>query len=98
MIGRNAYQLLRKLIQFYKVDPNRGIKEWQHRVNQLNGYVLHVPYDALENQNEPRIKFIETNLREILDFALPGTYSNKLFNIDWNIYKKNHSKRQLINW
>lgn len=29
MIGRNAHYLLRKLIRFYKIDPNRGIKEWQ---------------------------------------------------------------------
>ena len=34
------------------------------------------------------MKFTEINMREILDFALPGTYSNKLFNIDWNIYEK----------
>ena len=88
MIGRNAYQLLRKLIQFYKVDPNRGIKEWQNRINQLNGYVQHVPCDALENWNKPRVKFNETDLREILHFALPGTYSAKLLNINWNIYEK----------
>ena len=28
MIGCNAHQLLRKLICFYKVDPNQGIAEW----------------------------------------------------------------------
>ena len=27
-------------------------------------------------------------MRKILDFALPGTYSTKLFNLDWNIYAK----------
>ena len=54
MIGRNAYQLLRRLIRHYKVDPNRRIKEWQNRVNQLNGYILHVPCDSLENRNESK--------------------------------------------
>ena len=28
-IGCNAYYLLRRLMRDYKVDANRGIKEWQ---------------------------------------------------------------------
>ena len=87
MIGRNAYYLLRKLIRFYKIDPNRGIKEWQIRVNQLNGYSLDVPCDSLERRNMPREQFDEFELREVLDFAMSISYSQKLFNLDWNTYE-----------
>ena len=82
MIGSNAYQVLRWLIRHYKVDPNRRIKEWQTRINQLNDYILHVPCDALENCNESKVKYTEIDMRKILDFALPSTYSAKLFNLD----------------
>ena len=88
MIGRNAYQLLRKLIRSYKVDPNRGIIEWYNRINQLNGYMKHVPCDALENRNVGSEKYEEYELREILDYALPKSYLDKLFGIDWNIYEE----------
>ena len=86
MIGRNVYQLLQRLIRHYKVDPNQGIKGWQTRINQLNDYILHVPCDALENCNEPKVKYTEIDMRKILDFALPSNYSATLFNLDWNIY------------
>ena len=36
MIGCNVFYLLRRLIHDYKVDPHRGIKEWQWRMTQLN--------------------------------------------------------------
>ena len=42
MIGRNAYQLLRRLMQNYKVDSNQGVKEWQCCINQLSGYIVHM--------------------------------------------------------
>ena len=35
MVGANAYYLLRRLIRDYKVNPNRGIKEWSDRVKIL---------------------------------------------------------------
>ena len=88
MTGRNAYQLLRRIMRHYKVDPNRRIKEWQTRINQLNGYMLHVSCDALENCGASKVKFTKIDMREILDFALPNNYQTKLFGINWNIYEK----------
>ena len=92
MIGRNAYQLLRRLIRHYKIDPNRGIKEWQTRINQLNDYILYEPCYALENWNKSKVKYTKIDMREILDFALPNNYSAKLFALDWNIYEKPFKK------
>ena len=92
MIGRNAHQLLRKVMRKYAVDPNRGIAEWHIRVNQLNGYVEHVPHAALVNRDLPCKKYGEHDMREILDYALPRTYSEKLFNIDWDIYENPYKK------
>ena len=88
MIGRNAYYLLKCLMQDYKVNSNQRVKEWQCRINQLNGYILHVPCDALENRSASKVQFTEIDMREILDFALPNSYQTKLFGIDWNIYEK----------
>ena len=34
-------------------------------------------------------------MREILDYALPKTYSDKLFNVDWNVYE--NSFKQTVN-
>ena len=48
----------------------------------------HVPCDALENWNKGSVKYEEYDLREILDYALPTEYSDKLFGADWNIYEK----------
>ena len=92
MIGRNAHQLLRKVIRKYAVDPNRGIAEWHIRVNQLNGYIEHVPHEALENRNVPCEKYGEYEMREVLDYALPRTHIDKLVNIDWNIYENPYKK------
>ena len=57
MISRNAYYLCRRLIRDYKVNPERGIKEWQWRMTQLNGYIMVLPSDALKKtrQSETRI-------------------------------------------
>ena len=59
MIGRNAHQLLRKVMRKYAVDPNRGIAEWHIWINQLNRYIEHVPHEALENRNVPCKKYEE---------------------------------------
>ena len=56
-IGRNAYQLLWRLMFHYKVNPNRGIKELQTHINQLNGYILYVPCDALGNRSKNKVKY-----------------------------------------
>ena len=40
----------------------------------------------------PYKKYEEYNMREILGYALPQTYSDKLFNIDWNIYENPYKK------
>ena len=82
MIGRNVYYLLRRLMRDYKVDSNQGIKGWQWRITQLNGYILHVPYCALENHNASKVQFTKIDMRKILDFALPNSYHKKLFRID----------------
>ena len=74
------------------VDPNRGIAEWHIRVNQLNGYIEHVPHEALENRNLPCVKYGEYEMREVLDYALPRTHIDKLVNIDWNIYENTYKK------
>ena len=92
MIGRNAHQLLRKLMQKYAVDPNRGIAEWHIQANQFNEYIEHVPHAALVNRDVPCEKYKEHDMREILDYALPQTYSEKLFNIDWDIYENPYKK------
>ena len=52
------------------------------------GYVEHAPCDALENRDVECKKYEEYEMREILDYALPKTYSDKLFSVDWNIYEK----------
>ena len=92
MIGRNAHQLLRKVMRKYAVDPNRGIAEWHVRTNQLNGYIPHVPHAALVNRDLPCEKFGEHDLQEILDHALPRTYGAKLENINWDIYDNPYKK------
>ena len=92
MIGRNAHQLLCNITQKYAVDPNRGIAEWHIRANQLNEYIEHVPHAALVNRDVPCEKYKEHDMREILDYALPRTYSEKLFNIDWDIYENPYKK------
>ena len=76
----------------YKFNSNRGVKEWQCRINQLNGYILHVSCDALENCGASKVQFTEIDMREILDFALPNSYQKKLFGIDWNIYEEQFMK------
>ena len=82
MAGRNVYYLLRRLMRDYKVDLNRGIKEWQWRITQVYGYILHVPCDALEKRNAPKVQFTEIDMREILNYALPNSYLKKLCGID----------------
>ena len=88
MISRNAYYLLRRLIHDYKVDPHRGIKEWQWRINQLNSYIKFMPSKALEKRDGVKEEFTELDLREILDMAMPHSYRKKLTGNDWNIYEQ----------
>ena len=88
MIGRNTYYLCRRLIRDYKVNPERGIKEWQWRMTQLNGYIMLLPSDALEKRDEVKQEFTELELREILHMALPNSYRKKLTGNDWNIYEQ----------
>ena len=88
MIGRNVYYLLRRLMLDYKVDANRGIKEWQWRMTQLNNYIMYLPSKALDNCDAFKQEFTEIKMREILDMALTNSYWKKLFGIDWNIYEQ----------
>ena len=87
MIGHNTYYLLRRLMRDYKVDINRGIKNWQWRKTQLNNFIMYLPSEALGNRGSLKKEFTEIKMREILDIALPNGYRKKLFGIDWNIYE-----------
>ena len=51
-----------------------------------------MPCDALEYHGAFKVQFTKIDMREILDFALPSTYSTKLFNLDWNIYEQKFLK------
>ena len=85
MIRRNAYYFLRRLMQDYKVNAIRGVKEWQWRMNQLNDYIMLVPSQALDNRNALKQEILALDTRKILDMALPTVYWNKLFGIGWDI-------------
>ena len=92
MVGRNAYYLLRRLMHDYNVDPHRGIKEWQWRMNQLNSYIKFMPSNSLEKRDGVKEEFTKHNLREFLDIALPNSYHKKLTENDWNIYEETFMK------
>ena len=59
MVGQNAYYLLRRLMQDYKVNPSRGIKEWSDRVKTLLTYIPFVPSKDLENKEVEKKMFTE---------------------------------------
>ena len=88
MIGRNAYYLLRRLMHSYNIDPQRGIKEWQCRMYQLNGYTKYLPSDLLEKQNKVKEEFTKIAMRELLSMAASNSYHKKLEGNDWNIYEE----------
>ena len=92
MIGHNAYYLHRRLMRDYKVDPFCRVKEWLWRMTQLNNYIMYLPSETLENSGAVKQEFTEIEMRKILDMALPNSYCNKLFRIDWNIYEQKFLK------
>ena len=57
-------------------------------MTQLNGYIIYLPCEALENQDALKEEFTKIKMREILDMALPNSYRKELFGIDWNIYEQ----------
>ena len=77
----------------YKIDANRGIKEWQWHMTQLNNYIMYLPSEALENRSLFKQELTEIKIRKILDMALPNSYRKKLFGIDWNFYEQTFLKR-----
>ena len=70
MIGSNAYYLHRRLMCDYKVNANRGIREWQLRMTQLNNYIMYLPSEALQNRGAVKQGFTEIKMWKILDIAL----------------------------
>ena len=92
MIGRNAYYLLRQLMRNYKVDAVCGVQEWCWRMTQPNNYMLLVPSDALAKRGVTKEQYTEVEMSKILDIALPESYREKLFTINWNTYKQSFLK------
>ena len=53
----------------YNVDPQRGVKEWQCRMNQLNGYTKYMPSNSLEKQDKVKEEFTEIKMQELLTIS-----------------------------
>ena len=54
----------------YKVNANRGFKEWQWRMTQHHNYIMYLPSEALENRGAVKQEFTEIEMRKILDITV----------------------------
>ena len=62
-VSQSAYYLLRCLIQEYKVNTSRGIKEWGDRVKRVQTYIPHVINKALDKKGAGKQVFIEQEMQ-----------------------------------
>eukprot|EP00536_Pseudo-nitzschia_multiseries_P002936 jgi/Psemu1/6686/gm1.6686_g len=91
LVRKWAYTNLQCYMRSAKVDLKHGIRSWDDQMQELQSYLPDCLWETDPMSGQAPVPFTEQEMTEILDTNLTNLQQTKLFDIDWDLFKKPYS-------